>query len=735
MIRDLDTEPAVSVIISNFNGAAYLGSLLQLLGNQSLAAIEIIVVDDASSDNSVAIARAASAADSRIHVEELPKNSGPATARNAGLRLARGTWIAIVDSDDLIHPCRFERLIRKAEEQKADIIADDLLVFYEDGSAPHRFLKGRRAKVASEISLQTYIRENAIFTPKPALGFLKPLFRRDAIEKVALRYNEDLRIGEDYDFILRALASGLKLWIEPEALYLYRKHSRSLSHTLTNADIEKMLTADYAFISAQPSDLRHAFGPRLASLRRAKAWNGFVQAAKERQPARALACILSTPSILPLLTWPVRARINRAVLAVRTRPQPANDRNGKSVCLISRQRLSGATSGSSRYVLSLAAALDRAGYEVHLVQPSPTVFGRLPVQLLGAEAKVFRSIKVRGGAKLGPFIIAKNPRILSGFARGAFARAARKLGWHLEDRPAPYSVAAPWNVEDYLFVARNARPVADLIMFDYAFQTDSKPYVLRPDAKSFVLMHDLVSSRKEQFAKLGSSDSLPQISEQEEFRMLTGADVIVAIQDEEAAYVRAKTGGHPVVCAPIAIDAARKAHPGEPGNLLFVGTKTAPNVDGLNWFLENVWPLIVAKAPDTRLRIAGSISRMLGAVPKNVSVLGVVPDLQPFYETCGVVISPLLAGSGLKIKLIEALAHGKAIVATSPTVQGVSALVSDAVAVTDDPVLFCEAVVRLSRDDTLRTTRAEAALDIAKRHFSAEASYREFLDTARGISN
>jgi succinoglycan biosynthesis protein ExoO len=89
-------------------------------------------------------------------------------------------------------------------------------------------------------------------------------------------------------------------------------------------------------------------------------------------------------------------------------------------------------------------------------------------------------------------------------------------------------------------------------------------------------MHDLVSSRKEQFARLGSSDSLPQISEQEELRLLTGADVVVAIQEEEAAYVRERTGGHEVVCAPIAIEAAQKPHPGEKGSLLFVGTKTAP---------------------------------------------------------------------------------------------------------------------------------------------------------------
>ena len=77
----------------------------------------------------------------------LPNNGGPAAARNAGFAEAAGRWVAVLDSDDLMHPRRLERLVAEAEREGADIIADDLLVFHETGGrAPHRHLRGRLAR-------------------------------------------------------------------------------------------------------------------------------------------------------------------------------------------------------------------------------------------------------------------------------------------------------------------------------------------------------------------------------------------------------------------------------------------------------------------------------------------------------------------------------------------------------------------------------------------------------------
>ena len=240
-------------------------------------------------------------------------------------------------------------------------------------------------------------------------------------------------------------------------------------------------------------------------------------------------------------------------------------------------------------------------------------------------------------------------------------------------------------------------------------------------------MHDLVSSREEQFRRFGGSNSLPSICEEEELRLLSGADVVVAIQEDEATYVRERLPSQNVLCAPFAMRVQEHSYPGEDDSVLFVGTNTAPNVTGLNWFLSQIWPLLTAQAPTVQLNVAGSVCSAISFAPRGVNLLGVVSNLKPLYELAGVVISPLLAGSGLKIKLIEALSYGKAIVCTSPTIQGVGKIVGTAVTVADEPGRFAEAILSLLLDASLRREQAALALEVVKCNFSEEVCYREFL--------
>ena len=107
--------------------------------------------------------------------------------------------------------------------------------------------------------------------------------------------------------------------------------------------------------------------------------------------------------------------------------------------------------------------------------------------------------------------------------------------------------------------------------------------------------------------------------------------------------------------------------------------------------------------------------------------LGFVEDTTSLYAEAGVVISPLRAGSGLKIKLIEALAHGKAVVATPKTLQGVEALFSQAVCLAEDPNKFASAVTELLIDRNARAALAARGLAAVHAHFSYEACYGELL--------
>jgi succinoglycan biosynthesis protein ExoO len=399
------------------------------------------------------------------------------------------------------------------------------------------------------------------------------------------------------------------------------------------------------------------------------------------------------------------------------------------IYFISRQRISGKTSGSSAYVLSIVGYLKSKGYSVHYLSPSPATFGRWPFIRLLPDMDVFDSIRIRGSIRLGRFLLLLDPAVMW---RGAVALldslvARTGLSKRRFGRPAPYSVAVPLSARDGEFLRRNVPPSAGVLLLDYAFLTPCIEHCKRGDTISIVLMHDLFSARAAQFDKLGRSDSVVTISEDEEMSLLSAADLVVAIQEDEAAIVKDRLPSQNVVVAPIPVQAAPHAFPGDSDTLLFVGSNTAPNTDALQWFVGEIWPRIRKQRPSARLLVAGSVSWVFSQRAPGVEYLGVVPDLDPLYRRAGVVVSPLRVGSGLKIKLVEALGWGKAIVGTSVSLQGIGALVDDAMAIADTPGAFAAETLRLMDDRDLRAAYGEQALQVAAAHFREEACYRGIL--------
>lgn len=206
--------PRVSVLMANFQAGGKIVPALRSVLDQSMGDLEVIVSDDASRDDSLDLVRAMMATDPRIRLIANPANRGPAHCRNAALDRARGEWIAVVDSDDIIHPERFERLLAVADQDGADILADDLLLFHEDGSPP-RLMLGDETRASFEVSPRDWVL--AGLDGAPALGYLKPMIRAGLLQH--LRYDESLRIGEDYDFVLRLLLGGARMVVLPEPFY------------------------------------------------------------------------------------------------------------------------------------------------------------------------------------------------------------------------------------------------------------------------------------------------------------------------------------------------------------------------------------------------------------------------------------------------------------------------------------------------------------------------------------
>jgi glycosyltransferase involved in cell wall biosynthesis len=726
-------SPVVSVLIANFNGGTYVLDALTSAARQSLRDIEIIFIDDASTDASLAIARDFARTDDRVRVISLDTNWGPAAARNAGLAAARGQWAAILDSDDFMHPDRLERLLAEMQRTGAEVCADDMIVFQEGGKATG-FL-GTFETAPRWVTPTEFVLSNQMFGSWPALGYLKPLIDLTFLRRHAIRYRPMLRIGEDYDLVLQLLAQGARYRLTGEYGYFYRKHANSVSHRTAASDVERLIEADAAMLSslqAPPKSLARACKVRRRSLERALAYSQLIDALKSRNWAAAVRLAVRHPLALPLMRMPIAARVKRLL---PKRQQHTSSKAAKQACLIVRQRVVGRTNGSSTYLLSLCEALRGSGYRICLIFPSPATFGRWPAlylrpEMLGAD-EVFISNSLRIGRRL---FVAKDPKI---FFKAVVTVAERlllrlRIVRRSRVKSAPYAIALAWTKPEQLFIAQHAPRSSEVVIADYAFATPSIPYAMCPRARTLVVMHDLFCSRTEQFASLGTSDSVASIDEATELGLLGRADGIVAIQENEARFVSERLPQKRVIVASIAAEAVDEPQPGDRRTVLFVGSNTAPNVVGMRWFLDEIWPQVRRELPDCELIVAGRVQQAFPTSPEGVRFLGLVHDLEPLYRQAGVVISPLIAGSGLKIKLIEALGRGKAIVATSVTVDGVAQQVGSSVVVADSAADFGNAIVRLLVDDELRLQTCSKALETAKRHLSAEACYADLLSYLEG---
>jgi glycosyltransferase involved in cell wall biosynthesis len=154
-----------------------------------------------------------------------------------------------------------------------------------------------------------------------------------------------------------------------------------------------------------------------------------------------------------------------------------------------------------------------------------------------------------------------------------------------------------------------------------------------------------------------------------------------------------------------------------------------PNVDAAVWFCHEVWPRVVAALPDARLQLVGRnpADAVRALASATVEVTGTVPDLTPWYARTRVALAPLLAGGGSRLKILEALAAGRPVVATSVGAEGLEDLIGRGVLVADDPAEMATAVVDLLRDPQRSAALGNAGTAAVAADHSWAAAVRPLL--------
>lgn len=212
-----------------------------------------------------------------------------------------------------------------------------------------------------------------------------------------------------------------------------------------------------------------------------------------------------------------------------------------------------------------------------------------------------------------------------------------------------------------------------------------------------------------------------------ERRVLGGYDITTTVGTADLAVLRRLRRGSRVELAPNGVDAAAYRPldvPEDPATIVLSGAMSfGPNVAAAEMLVREVLPLVRTSVPDARVALAGRdpVPAIHALAGPNVEITGSVPDLRPYLARATLVACPMVSGSGVKNKVLEAMAMGRALVATPLAIEGLDVEAGTHVAVAADPAGLARAIVGLLRDAPARRRMGQAARERVAERYTWEA--------------
>jgi succinoglycan biosynthesis protein ExoU len=285
---------SVGIVIAAYRASATIARAVRsALAEPEVA--EVIVVDDASGDDTAANARAADDGSGRLRVFTQSVNAGPSAARNHAIEESTASWLGVLDADDFFVPGRMAPLVTHTDN--ADFIADDMW------QVPHDSFGGPRVKLLSDsltkacfVNLCEFLDSNVSRKGRlrGEMGFLKPLMSRTFLDEHRLRYQEGMNLGEDYELYCRALALGARFYLVPTQGYVSVVRPDSLSARHSARDLQLLRDCDNALAQAfslSPAE-RKALRRHYLSVDCRLQWQRLIDAVKARDARAAMGTFL-----------------------------------------------------------------------------------------------------------------------------------------------------------------------------------------------------------------------------------------------------------------------------------------------------------------------------------------------------------------------------------------------------------------------------------------------------------
>lgn len=227
----MTAQPKISVIIPVYNAENYLRKCLQSVCEQSLKDLEIICINDGSTDNSQEILERFAADDSRIRIIK-QSNAGLSATRNKGILLAKGEYLGFVDADDWINPDFYNTLYTAADNKNADVALGGIICVKDDSRKPLIWHKKSQSAVKSA--------EKFKLCKLPAYNYVvNKIYRRDFILRNKFLFTEGVYYEDMLWSSLVIFAANAVVSV-PDATYYYQNTPNSITNTTKN-DLKKRL--------------------------------------------------------------------------------------------------------------------------------------------------------------------------------------------------------------------------------------------------------------------------------------------------------------------------------------------------------------------------------------------------------------------------------------------------------------------------------------------------------------